>query len=146
MSGTPIVSRYLWSDEAKSDGGVLAGILGRAIHDIEADEAAVAVHREKRCGACGADTRECASAFEQLVKKLEALLGLRIFGLRKRNISGEEMIRLEAGRDRLHALKTPQQQTRADEQQHRERDFGDDKNRAKAVARGARLSSRGWIH
>ena len=46
----------------------------------------------------------------------------------------------------MHALEAAEEQPRANEQQHREGDFGDDENRTKAMARcGAGGAAAGFV-
>ena len=99
------------------------GDLGRMAGDIEMDDAAAAADGEKRgCGG-GAHAGKRSGAIDEAIEEFVALFGLGVGRLRKRKIGDEEMIGLETGADFLEAGKAAQEQTGADEEQHRERNF-----------------------
>ena len=92
--------------------------------DIEMDDAAAAADRKKRSRRGRADSRQSLRAINEAIVEAVALLGPRVGGLRERKIGDEEMIGLKSDRRVLHAFETAQQQAGADEEQHRQRNFG----------------------
>ncbi len=136
----------VWRDGAISGGDEFVWPLWRASVNVEMDDAAAAAHGKKRGCRGGADARKSFGAINKTIKKLKTLLRLGIGILRKRNVSDEQMIGLEAGRHVLQAREAAQEQSRADEQEHSQGDFRGYENGAQAMlARTGRRTARTFV-